>query len=190
MSYITSEHQLKWDIGWQFCFLSFFLMGYKLRRWGISRKSNRTALMLITSGIAINVALAYINYLRALKGLPVDVMQYYKNPFSYAPLAPIEVVASCLIFAGFSVLDIKKDLSKLAGYTFLIYLLHAGIWDAISTILGDRLTGDQLVEILSIIVISIVVFLLSLLGAILYRKFSPFERKISKAIDLGNKYAE
>lgn len=154
-------------------------MGYKLRKWGINRKSNRTALMLITFGIVINVVLAYINYLRALKGLPVDVIQYYKNPFSYAPLAPIEVVASCLIFAGFSVLNIKKNFSKLARYTFLIYLLHAGVWEIISTVLGDKLIGDQLVETLSIIVISIVVFLISLIGAILYRKFSPLNNDAS-----------
>ncbi len=140
--------------------------------------------MLITFGIVINVLLAYINYLRALKGLPVDVIQYYKNPFSYAPLAPIEVVASCLIFAGFSVLNIKKNFSKLARYTFLIYLLHAGILDAISTILGDRLIGDQSVETLSILVISIVVFLLSLISSMLYRKFSPFEKRTHKSIEL------
>ena len=170
-SYITSEHILKWDIGWQFCFLSYFLMGYKLRQWGKVRKGNHTALLLISLGTAINVILAYINYIRGLKGLPVDVMQYYKNPFSYAPLAPIEVLASCLIFAGFSVMNIKKDFSKLAGYTFLIYLIHAGVWDVISTALGDRLIGNQIIESVSTILLSLMVFLISLLDAVVYRWF-------------------
>ena len=154
--------------------------GYKLRQWGKTRKNNRIALLLITSGIAINVILAYINYLRGLKGLPIDVIQYYRNPFSYAPLAPIEVIASCLIFAGFSVMDIKKDFSKLAGYTFLIYLIHAGVWDVISTVLGDILIGNWIVETLSVIMITMAVFLLSFLGAMLYRKLSPFERMLQK----------
>ena len=169
VSYITSEHELMWDVGWQFCFLSYFLMGYKLRQWGRTRRNNWIALILISAGTALNVTLAYINYLRGLRGLPVDVIQYYKNPFSYAPLAPIEVLASCLIFAGFSVMDIKKDFSKLARHTFLIYLLHLGVWDVISTILGDRLLGNYLMETLSVFLISIIVFLLALLGAKLYK---------------------
>ena len=180
VSSITSEHLLVWDVGAVFCFMSYFLMGYKLRQWGKTRKNNRIALLLITSGIAINVILAYINYLRGLKGLPIDVIQYYRNPFSYAPLAPIEVIASCLIFAGFSVMDIKKDFSKLAGYTFLIYLIHAGVWDVISTVLGDILIGNWIVETLSVIMITMAVFLLSFLGAMLYRKLSPFERMLQK----------
>lgn len=180
VSYISSEHILKWDIGWQICFLSYFLMGYKLRQWGKARKNNRAATLLILSGFVINTILAYINYFRGMKGLPVDSIQYYENPFSYASLAPIEVIASSLIFAGFSVLDIKKDFSKLAGYTFLIYLLHAGVWDVISTVLGDRLIGNYFVETISVLIISTIVFLFSLLGAILYRKFSPFEKIMQK----------
>lgn len=155
-------------------------MGCKLRQWGKARKNNRTALLLITSGIVINVILAYINYLRGLKGLSVDVIQYYRNPFSYAPLAPIEVIASCLIFAGFSVMDIKKDFSKLAGLTFLIYLLHLGILDVISYIFRDKLFGNHFMETIVVLIISTTVFLLSLLGAMLYRKLSPFERMMQK----------
>ncbi len=146
-------------------------MGYKLHQWGKVRKSNRTALLLISFGTAINVILAYINYIRGLKGLQVDVMQYYKNPFSYAPLAPIEVLASCLIFAGFSVMDIKRDFSKLAGYTFLIYLFHAGIWDIMSRVIRDGLIENQFVEGISVVLLSAVVFLMSLLAAVVYKRF-------------------
>ena len=153
-------------------------MGYKLRQWGKTRKNNLIAFLLIFAGFAINIGLAYFNYNRGLRGLPVDVSYYADNPVSYAPLAPIEVIASCMIFAGFSTMHIQKDFSKLAGCTFLVYLLHAGVWDVISTVLGDRLIGDPLVETVSVLVLSTVVFLISLLGAMLYRKLSA----ISKAI--------
>lgn len=155
-------------------------MGHKLRKWGMERKNNRTAFLLILAGFAVNAGLAYVNYLRGLKGLPVDASYYADNPVSYGLLAPIEVIASCLVFAGFSVLDIKKDFSKLAGYTFLIYLIQAGVWDAISTVLGDILIGNWIVETLSVIIITMAVFLLSFLGAMLYRKLSPFERMLQK----------
>lgn len=154
-------------------------MGYKLRQWGKTRKNNKTAMFLILSGFIINTVLSYINYLRGLKGFPVDVIQYYKNPFSYAPLAPIEAAASCLIFAGFSVLDIKRDFSGLAGYTFLIYLLHAGVWDIVSVVIGDRLIGNQIIEILSVLIISIVVFFISLFGAFIYKKVLQFGKIFS-----------
>lgn len=173
LSYITSEHRLNWDIGYQFGFLSYLLMGYKLRQWGKNRKNNRVALLFILAGFAVNGILGYINYQRGLSGLPVGaVIQYYKNPFSHTPLAPIEVIASCLIFAGFSMLDIKNDFSKLARYTFLIYLFHAGIWDIISTLIGDRLIGNQWIEAVAVIMLSIVVFIISLLAAIIYKSIS------------------
>lgn len=145
-------------------------MGYKLRQWGKERKNNRTAFFFILAGFTINAVLAYINYLRGLKGLPVDVSYYADNPVSYGPLSPIEVMASCLTFAGFSVMGIKKDFSKLAGYTLLIYLLHAGVWDVISTALGDRLIGNQTVEAISVIVLSVIVFLISFVSALIYKK--------------------
>lgn len=145
------------------------MMGSKLRQWGKSRKNNKIGLLLIAVGFAVNAILAYINYLRGLKGLPVDVIQYYKNPISYMPLAPAEVIASCLIFAGFSMLDIKKDFSKLAGYTFPIYLFHMGICDVIYFVAGDKLIGNQVVEAIAVIILSIAVFFISLLASIAYK---------------------
>lgn len=147
-------------------------MGYKIRRWGKDRKNNLVALVLISTGIAINIGLGYINFYRGCNGLQVDVIFFRQNLFSYGSLSPIEVVASCLIFAGFSVLDIKIDFSKLAGYTFLIYLIHAGVWDVIYTVIGDRLIGNQAVEAVAVIMLSIVVFIISLLAAIIYKSIS------------------
>ena len=146
------------------------MMGYKLRQWGKSRKNNKIALLLIAAGLAVNAILAYINYLRGLKGLPIDVIQYYKNPISYMPLASIEVIASCLIFAGFAKLDIKKDFSKLAGYTFLIYLFHMGVWDVFCKVVGEKLIGNLVVEGVSTVLLSVSVFLISLLTSYIYRR--------------------
>lgn len=188
LSYITSEHLLMWDVGWQFCFLSYFMMGYKLRQWGKSRKNNKIAILLISAGFTVNAILAYINFLRGLKGQPIDVIQYYKNPISYMPLAPAEAIASCLIFAGFSVLDIKKDYSKLAGYTFLIYLVHSGIWNNIfSAFLGDRLIENQIVEAISVVILSEIVFLISYFVAMIYKSWKIESRLINAITSAAHK---
>lgn len=47
---------------------------------------------------------------------------------SYSPLI---VLASVLIFYGFTLLDFKKELKKLPGLTLYIYLVHVGVWDFI-----------------------------------------------------------
>lgn len=177
VSYITSEHILKWDIGWQFCFLSYFLTGYKIRQWGKNKRNNKTALLLILAGMVINAMLAATNYCRGLKGLPIDVTQYYRNPISYMPLAPIEVIASCLIFAGFSVLKIKRDFSKLAGCTFLIYLFHMGVLDIIYTLIENRLIGNQVIETMLVIIISMGAFCVSLIAAIAWNRVVEGRRK-------------
>lgn len=152
-------------------------MGYKIRRWAQGRKNNTLAFILLISGIAVNVCLGYINYRRGLSGLPVDVISFRENPFSYAPLAPIEVIASCLVFAGFSVMNVKKDFSRLASKTFYIYLIHAGVLNAITILIGDKLIGKPIVETTATIVISTVVFFVSLLAAVVYEHILPKFKK-------------
>ena len=170
LGYVTSEHKLMWDIGYAFYFLSYFMMGYKIRRWSDSHKDNGKAVLLIVSGFLINTVLAYINYLRGLEGLPVDTAKLWENPFSYGPLAPIEVIAACLVFAGFSVMKTKRDFSGLSGCTFLIYLVHAGVIDVIFVLMGDRLFGNPSIEAVAVAIISVIVFVISLLFAEVYGK--------------------
>lgn len=153
-SYVTSDHILNWDIGLQFCFLSYFLVGYKLREWGKTRKNNKLGLFLITIGVVVNVGIGYFNYLRGLGGLPVDVCNIRQNPLSYGPLAPAEVVASCFTFAGFSVMTVKRDLYKLSRCTFLIYLIHPGVMDVIMRLWGDRTIGNAAKETVDCVVSS------------------------------------
>lgn len=170
IGYITSEHALNWDIGFQIYFLSYFLIGYKIRRWGAARKNNARGIILIVCGCGVNMALALLNYMRALNGLPVDVALFSENPVSFGPLAPLEVVASLLVFAGFSRLEIKLDLSRLAGDTYLIYLVHAGVLSVFQAAFGNHSYGSQTWETIAMIVQSAAVFLISWLVAVLYRK--------------------
>ena len=61
---------------------------------------------------------------------------------------------------------------KLAGYTFLIYLFHIGVLNVITAVIGSKLIGNQAVEAVAVIFISIAVFFISLLAAIIYKSIS------------------
>lgn len=171
MSYVSSDHSLNWDIWLQFCLLSYILMGCKLRKWGKDHKNNCIASLLIIGGMMINVGLGYINYLRGLKWLPVDVSNISQNPFSYCSLAPIEVVASSLIFAGFSAMIVKRSFYRLSSYILLIYLIHPVIRDVCCRIVGERLFGNSNIESSLVVILSITIFLIFLTAAILYKRF-------------------
>ena len=74
-------------------------------------------------------------------------------------------------------MDIKKDFSKLARYTFLIYLIRAGVWEVVATVISNMLIGNQNIEFISVIIISIIVFFASFLVALVYKKVFEIHSK-------------
>lgn len=110
----------------------------------------------------------------------MNVTPFNQNPFSYDPLAPMEIVASCLVFAGFSVMKVNTDFHKLSGYTFLIYLIHMGIIDVATNIIGNRLLGigNYGLELSVLIILSLGVFFVSLIIAIIYKRVSLILRSL------------
>ena len=93
--------------------------------------------VLIILGFLTEVFLAILSYRVAVD--PDGGVAWLMNIASVEPLSPLMVVASVLIFAGFSMINIRKDFGKLSSYTFLIYLVHAGICDIFNgSILGCR----------------------------------------------------
>lgn len=173
----TSTHILYWDIGEQFCYLGYFLVGYTIRLWAADRKNNFRAAAFVFGGVLVECMLLCVNYLIAYR--EVSVSEFWVKVFDIMPLAPFEVLASVLIFAGFSLLNINVDFSKLSSYTFLIYLLHAVVWDFMAFFIRRGLYRiiDNRVLIPGCIVL---VFLISLLGSIVYRIIWSFlEDKLS-----------
>lgn len=125
LSLWTSTHMLNWDIGVIFCYLGYFMAGYELRRWAEKKKSNIKGLCMIALGIAVELFVTRIQYGYSIQGLSKTEEIYGL----VGPQCPLIVLASVLIFAGFSLVYMKKDFHKLSALTFLIYLFHAGVWD-------------------------------------------------------------
>lgn len=155
----TSEHLFMWDPGYAAGYLAFFLLGYVLRRKLSGNKNNAKALLLILSGVLIELVLAYFRYKKALKG-----EEYVYSPITQR--SPFIGAASVLIFAGFSMLDIKADFSKLSSLTFLIYLIHAGV-NRVAFLVFREMSGfnadNRIVIPAGVVLVAVVTVILSLI---------------------------
>lgn len=162
--------KLAWDIGIQAGFLGFYLVGYAIRNWAKDRrKSNRDGFALILLGVFFEVVLAWLRYRKVLSGAVLSAERTEFSFLGYEGLAPFVVVSSVLIFAGFSVLNVKTNLSKLSSCTFLIFLFHAGIWDVMKVVSRKKAIYPQQTDF-SIIACVFIVFIASLAASIVYRK--------------------
>lgn len=74
--------------------------------------------------------MAYVRFRQELVGISEA-----SAPFPVtAPLSPGIVVASVCIFSGFSLLHVRRGYPVIAGSTFMIYLVHVGVWDVLARV--------------------------------------------------------
>ena len=164
----TSSHVFRWDISYAFCFMGYFIMGYLIRKH-VKEEKNIKPVLLILGGLLVYALTGYLRYLQALRGLadselPVSLLSQG---------APLPVLGTLLLFAGFAKLPFNKNISKLSSLTFEIYLFHALFWDILS-----RFVTAEMDSRLVIVVMCVAVFLLSLLSAVIYRKlWAAIEKK-------------
>jgi len=172
----TSTHEINWDIGLSACYLGYFMLGFEIRKNRSLHMSNIKGGLLVILGILTEVFLAILCYRAALDPDGVDLLHKIA---SAGPFAPLVMAASVLIFAGFSMMDIRKDFGKLSSYTFLIYLAHGGICDIFKrgTAAFWGVENDNRIFIPVCIVGA---FLLSYLFAVVYKKiWDKLEDKFS-----------
>lgn len=164
IGYWTSDHLLKWDIGFSFYFCGYLMIGYVLRKKAASKKNNFRAISLIAAGFFTEIGIICPRYLQALSRISDEELKYS----IIGPLAPQIAAASVLIFAGFSRLSVRRDLGRLSSCMFLVYLFHAGIWDILKKVVLKQiaLSSDNRIVIPSFIII---IFFLSLLASVIYQ---------------------
>jgi len=160
----TSSFKLHWSIAKVICYVGYVIMGYQLRRCYKNRKNNRRGVLLIILGIVAEFILTYIQYGHSLIGL-AEADEKYSIVSNFNPLV---VIASVLIFMGFSQIRINYNFEKISSQTFNIYLFHAGVWSLLSQIVrGIGVEGDARIIIPTSIVL---VFFISALISIIYTK--------------------
>lgn len=122
----TEKIRLSWDLGQSFEYLGYFMMGFVIRK--DLQKNNLNGILLIMLGAAVEIATAFVEYKFQIVG---GIMESDLKFQIVSPYCPTIVLASLLIFAGFTKLQIRynQQIEKLADMSFFVYLFHAGVWD-------------------------------------------------------------
>jgi len=179
-SAFTSTYMLNWSISKTVCYIGFVFAGYQIRN-NVKVKNNLKGILLIFGSVILLLGLTYIQYNHTIRGLSeADEKYTIVGNFN-----PIVVIASLLIFAGFSNLSIKsKVFNKLANYTFTIYLFHAGIWHFGSFVFFNVIMGKKTDPIITIPISVVLVFIISWICAIFYNKLWSFINKNDKVSNM------
>ncbi len=166
----TENVKLNWDIGQSFEYLGYFMVGYVIYK--DSKKDNSKGIFLIVSGLLLEIATAFIEYqFQIVNGMVESELKYR----IVSPYSPTIVVASLLIFAGFTMLTVRYNvwIEKLADMSFIIYLVHAGVWDFFEKSLYLLKGKNYIITLNNIYWIPIFVITVLLL-TVIYRKMKIY----------------
>ena len=158
---------VNWNLGQVFEYVGYFMLGYCLKK--NAKKSNLKGLLLTALALLFELGAAAFEYNSLLKGYT----DYDFKIKIVSPCSPFIFIASVLMFYGFCRLNVKKSFSRLSGLTFYIFLIHAGVWDALQKIFFHLKGEFYLINIDSryaIFVFTLSVFLISALLAFFYKK--------------------
>ena len=173
--------KINWDPGMSFRYLGYLMIGYVLRKR--CYENNARALVFIVAGLLIETINSFLRYHQILQRIAEGDSVYNL----YAPHAPLVVISSVLLFAGFAYLKTNISIPRLASASFVIYLVHAGILSCIQIISRPQffalydVTGDTRVIIP---MLSVMTLLLSFIFAELY---NILWNKFEKNIDISNR---
>lgn len=123
----TGKFYTNWNVGMAFCYCGIAVMGYLIYH-NRKRKNNICGIVLAALGMMMEVMIAYRMKPLISQGIKdSDLVLSISGPSS-----PFTIFSALLIFSGVSMMSSRISLSGMAGNTFYIYLVHAGIWDVIS----------------------------------------------------------
>lgn len=117
---MTSKHFNSSTVSWGYgniYFLGYVLIGDVIHTRLKDKHCNAAALILIVVSVAISGTANLI-----LRQIVIDGGSYYNTLFGYA--GPWRIAATLIAFIGFTLLDIKKDPSIIAGASYTVYLVH------------------------------------------------------------------
>ena len=169
ISQLTSTYSVSWAFGIIFSFVGYFLVGNVIYE-NMSRIKFK-GLYFIFAVICYILLFIY----RGRGGYTDYCLDPYLNCFS-----PLMLIASVCVFIGFGGIKINIDLSRLSGYTYVLYLLHTNVYIVLYVL--TRRMFPSLIEhyILCLIVIAMLTFIISCVGAMIYDSlWSLLEKKFN-----------
>ena len=153
-----------WTLGTIINLLGIFMMGCAIHEKIGEKKDRSKGILFIILGILAALLIAFIyvfgNYMKVIPGFIADILGKL-NPYN-----PLVSLGGGCMFAGFRLLDIKKDFFNLAEITFYVYLVHPLVMMAVSLIESKALGIPYSVfgkpESIAVIVINtVIVYILS-----------------------------
>lgn len=180
----TSTHLLNWDIGYLLYFISYFMIGYAIRK-KLKVKSKNFLFLLFYLVISFVDSLIMYNFCK--KKLSID---NYENLLT-SNFSPFIVSASCCIFIFFSKININikkfnKVLCMILQNSLLIYLIHGFVWEILLKLVNKLIPYYYVnkYDILLIIILTIIVLVISLLLSIIFEKIW---KKFDNKFEISNK---
>ena len=116
---------LNWGIGYVARLLGIFMMGYVVHEWALKKKGNGLAIGLILAGLIVN-CVEYLIHLAVMNNTKLDDILACTRPYN-----AFVVVSSMLYVAGFTILDIRTELSYPSALTYWVYLVHPAVMMAL-----------------------------------------------------------
>lgn len=157
ISQLTSTYSVAWSFGIIFSFVGYFLVGNVIYE-NMSRIKFKGLYF-----IFVIICYALLFLYRGITGFSKFSIDAYSNWFS-----PLIIIASICVFIAFSGIKIKASFGKLSGYTYVLYLLHTNVYIVLYVL--TRRMFPSLIEhyILCLIVIAMLTFIISCIGAMIY----------------------
>ena len=171
VSQATSAQILAYSNGVCFSFLSYFLLGDVLKR-KIDQGYRPKKIYLIL----ICIVCAAISYFWRFMG-----HNYYISSAYTAFFSPSIVIYSLCVFVFFGTMNIRKDLSRLSGLTFEMYLVHSFVIQMISPVIQKMISVALLAEAI-IVILTIVISAILAMGLRILCKVITKNRKFTSLI--------
>ena len=139
-AWLSGSSMIAWNIGYSFCWFSYVIMGYFIKKR--TSKNNYRAFRDISGGVLLECLAGIVVYWHIIHGMDeIDLSYQYIDPF-----CPIIVIASVLIFKGFS--EIKTDLriawKGVSLHCLIVYLIHPFIWEVLKKVIYHMRGADYI----------------------------------------------
>lgn len=123
-SNFTAHYFFRWDIGYSFTYLGYYMIGYCIRKHS-SQKTNWWKASV--SFVLALLILGGVSYVKSQEVMHIITLHLTNGVEDY--YSPFIVAASLLIFYGTSQLVFVSKPMKLSSYALWIYIIHYGVWD-------------------------------------------------------------
>ena len=161
----NSEYLVSYSFGVVFAYMGYFLVGNVIYE-SAKKKSSIKAI----AYMSLSVLMLVITYL-IRQTFVID--RYLWDPYS-SFFSPTIAIASVLLFIAIRNVNLKLSFGKLPNLMFYVYLFHTVVYELLFVVIKDRILYNKIITIL---VISVVTFVISLVISLAFDRIWRISEK-------------